>query len=61
MAEVLKKLKLLAEEKAIPYEVVDKSGVGSTGICNIKDLKLEEAPASSGLIRFSGLLVHPFI
>jgi hypothetical protein len=61
VTEMLKKLKLLAEERAVPYEAVDKNGVESTGICNIKNLKFGETPADSDLIRFSGRLVHPFI
>jgi len=61
VTEMLKKLKLLAEERAVPYEAVDKNGVESTGICNIKNLKFGETPADPDLIRFSGRLVHPFI
>jgi hypothetical protein len=58
---IRKRLKLLAEERAIWYEAVDKNGVFMTGICTIKDLKFEETPTSPVLIKFSGRLVHPFI
>ena len=61
IAQIQKKLKLLAEEKALPYEAVDKNGIGTTGICNMKNLKFQETPSNPALIRFSGLLVHPFI
>ena len=60
-AQIRKRLRLLAEEKAIPYDAVDKNGVASSGLCNIRDLKFEERPTTPGLIRFSGRLVHPFI
>jgi hypothetical protein len=59
--EILRRLKLLSQENAIPYEAVDKNGVESTGICNLKDLKFGETPANPNVIRFSGRLVHPFI
>ena len=59
--QMLKRLKLLAEQSAIPYEAVDKNGVESIGICNIRNLKFGETPGNPGLTRFSGRLVHPFI
>jgi hypothetical protein len=59
--DIRKKLKLLAEERAILYEAIDKNGVFLTGLCNIKDLKFEETPTTPVLIKFSGRLVHPFI
>jgi hypothetical protein len=59
--ELVKRLKLIAQESAIPYEAVDKNGVESTGICNLKNLKFAETPAKPNMIRFSGRLVHPFI
>jgi hypothetical protein len=50
-------LRRLAEDKAIPYEVIDMRGIRLTGLCNIINLKFdtsaEKAPA---LIRFSGQL-----
>jgi hypothetical protein len=61
IAQIQRRLKLLAEQNALPYEAVDKNGVGSTGICNMKNLKFQETPSNPALIRFSGLLVHPFI
>jgi hypothetical protein len=47
-----------AEMRAIPFEVVDRNDVGSTGICDIKDLKLDVGV--SPVIKFSGRLVRPF-
>ena len=58
--EMLRRLKLIAQESAIPYEAVDKNGIESTGICNLKDLKFGETPANPNMIKFSGRLVHPF-
>jgi hypothetical protein len=58
---ILRQLKLLAEEKAIPYEAMDHHGVESRGLCDIKDLKFEEITTSPVLVRFSGRLAHPFI
>lgn len=51
-------LRRLAETKAIPFEAVDKNGVSATGLCEIKDLKLDAH--SAPIIRFSGRLVRPF-
>ena len=59
--EMLRRLKLIAQESAIPYEAVDKNGIESTGICNLKDLKFGGTPANPNMVRFSGRLVHPFI
>jgi len=50
-------LRHLAEMRAIPYEVVDNNGTASTGVCDIKDLKLT---GGSVVVRFSGRLVRPF-
>jgi hypothetical protein len=61
IAQIQRKLKILAEQSALPYDAVDKNGVGSTGICNLKNLKFQVAPSNPAIIRFSGLLVHPFI
>ena len=58
---IRKKLRLLAQERAVPYNAVDKNGIISDGICDIKDLKFEETPTTPIMIRFSGRLVHPFI
>jgi hypothetical protein len=59
--QLQKRLKLVSQESAIPYEAVDKNGVESTGICNLKDLKFVATRANPNMIRFSGRLVHPFI
>jgi hypothetical protein len=61
VTQMMKELKLLAQENAVPYEAVDKNGIESTGICNIRNLKFGATPADPNLIRFSGQLVHPFI
>jgi hypothetical protein len=58
---IRKRLRLLAEERAVTYEAVDKNGISSTGICDIKGLKFEETPTRPAMIKFSGRLVHPFI
>jgi hypothetical protein len=58
---IRKRLKLLAEERAVSYEAVDKNGLPSTGICDIKDLKFQETSTRPIMIKFSGRLVHPFI
>jgi len=60
-ARIRKRLRQLAEERAIPYDAVDKNGTASTGICDIKDLKFEETSTTPVMTRFSGRLVHPFI
>jgi hypothetical protein len=59
--EMLRRLKLIAQESAIPYEAVDNNGIESTGICNLKNLNFGETPANRNMIKFSGRLVHPFI
>ena len=58
--EIRRRLRLLAQERAIPFEE-DKNGVMSVGICDIKDLKFEETRTEPPLIRFSGRLIRPFI
>jgi hypothetical protein len=60
-ANLIKKLKLLAEEKGIPYDAVDKDGVALTGICKIVNLKFEATSTNPPMVRFSGRLAHPFI
>lgn len=59
--EIRRRLRLVAQERAIPFEAVDKNGVTSVGICNVKDLKFQEIVAKPPLIRFSGRLTRPFI
>lgn len=51
-------LRRLAQMSAIPFEAVDRNGVLSSGICTIKDFKLDGESASR--VRFSGRLVRPF-
>jgi hypothetical protein len=51
-------LRRSAQIRAIPFEAVDRNGVGSTGICDVKDLKLVGTGPS--IIKFSGRLVRPF-
>jgi hypothetical protein len=58
---IRKRLRLLAQERAVAYEAVDKNGISSTGICDIKDLEFEETSTRPVMIKFSGRLVHPFI
>lgn len=60
-AQLIRKLKLLAEERGIPYDAVDKDGVATTGICTIVNLKFENTTTDPPMIRFSGRLAHPFI
>ena len=60
-ANLIKKLKLMAEQRGIPYEAVDKDGVALTGICRIVNLKFEATSTNPPMIRFSGRLAHPFI
>ena len=50
-------IRRLAETRAIPFEAVDRDGVSSTGLCDIRNLKLEE---DSAAVKFSGRLVRPF-
>lgn len=59
--DLVRKLKLLAEERGLQYEAVDKDGVGSTGICTLIHLKFERTATHPPMIRFSGQLAHPFI
>jgi len=49
---------MLAETRAIPFEVVDRKGVSYTGLCDIKNLKL--VGVGTPLVKFSGMLVRPF-
>jgi hypothetical protein len=51
-------LRRLAQTRAIPFEAVDRNGVGSTGICNVKDLRI--VGNANSVIKFSGRLVRPF-
>jgi hypothetical protein len=51
-------LRRLSELRAIPFEAVDKNGIGSTGICDVKDLKL--VGRGTSIVKFSGRLVRPF-
>ena len=60
-ANLIKKLKLLAEQRGIPYDAVDKDGVALTGICRIVNLKFEATSTNPPMIRFSGRLAHPFL
>jgi hypothetical protein len=50
-------LRYLAEMRALPYEAVDKNGVASSGVCDIKDFKLVDGSLT---VKFSGRLVRPF-
>jgi len=58
---LVSKLKLLAEQRAIHYEAVDRQGMSSSGICNLINLKFERTATKPPRIRFSGQLAHPFI
>ena len=58
---IRRRLRLLAEQKALPYEAVDKHEFSSSGLCEIRDLKFEETPTEPVMIKISGRLVHPFI
>ena len=60
-APFLRNLKLLAEERGLLYDAVDKDGVASTGLCNIMNLKFEKTTTNPPMIRFAGRLAHPFI
>ncbi len=51
-------LRRLAQMKATPYEAVDRHGVGSSGLCDIKNLKF--GSDSTPVITFSGQLIRPF-
>jgi len=59
--EIQRKLKLLAEQKALPYDATDKQGLSSAGLCEIKDLKFENTNTEPAMIKFSGKLAHPFL
>ena len=50
-------LRKLAKLRAIPFEAVDSKGLGSTGICDMKDLQIIGHGAP--LMKFSGRLVRP--
>jgi len=58
---LMRRLKLLSQERAIHYDVVDKEGVSSDGICNLIHLKFARTPTQPPLIRFYAQLAHPFI
>ena len=60
-SELVRKLRLLAEQRAIRYEAVDNEGLSSEGICNLVHLRFERIAAHPSLTRFSGQLAHPFI
>jgi len=51
-------LRRLAEMRAMPFEVVDRNGVSSTGLCDVKNLKFDGD--GTPVIKFSGRLVRPF-
>lgn len=59
-AVLMRRLSLLSQEKAVPYEAVDAEGVPSAGICDIVDLKLEVMNTRPPTVSFSGRLVYPF-
>ena len=59
--DLMTRLKLLAEQTAIRYDAEDRSGVSSSGICNLIHLKFERILTPPPRIRFSGQLAHPFI
>lgn len=59
--ELMRRLRLLAEERAIHYDAEDREGMSSTGICNLTHLKFEILASPPPRIRFSGDLAHPFI
>ena len=58
MLQTRKGLRRLAEIRALPFEAVDRNGVSSTGICDIKHLTFSGEGTSR--IKFSGWLVRPF-
>ena len=51
-------LRILAEQRAVPFEVVDSYGVECAGLCDVRDLKL--VAINTAMIKFSGRLVRPF-
>jgi hypothetical protein len=51
-------LRRLAEMRAIAFEAVDRNGVRTEGLCDIKNLRFDED--STTTIKFSGRLVRPF-
>jgi hypothetical protein len=59
--ELMRTLKLLAEQSALQYEAEDMEGVSSSGICNLIHVKFERSTTQPGMIRFSAQLAHPFI
>ena len=59
--DLVRKLRLLAEQRALHYDVVDSEGLSSDGICNLVHLKFEKTATQPPRIRFSGQLAHPFI
>jgi hypothetical protein len=58
---IQRRLSLLSQQKALHYDAVDKDGLYSAGLCEIKDLKFEEMHTDPITIRVSGRLVHPFL
>jgi len=58
---IQRRLRLLSQQKALHYDAVDKNGLYSTGLCEIKDLKFEKVSTDPITIRVSGKLAHPFI
>jgi hypothetical protein len=59
--DLVRSLKLLAEQMALHYEAVDRDGLSSSGLCNLIHLKFERTATPPPRIRFSGQLAHPFI
>jgi hypothetical protein len=57
---IMRKLSLLAQEKAVPYEAVDGEGIPSGGICDIINLKFEIMNTRPPTVSFSGQLIYPF-
>ena len=55
--ETRSELRKLARLRAFPFEAIDRNGLGRTGICNMKDLKM--IGHGSPVVKFSGRLVRP--
>jgi hypothetical protein len=58
---IARRIRLLAEQKALTYDAVDKNGLSSSGLCEIRDLKFEKTSTDPIMIKITGRLVHPFI
>jgi len=58
---IARRIRLLAEQKALSYDAEDKHGLTSAGLCEIRDLKFEQTSTDPIMIKISGRLVHPFI